>query len=66
MVIVPRDMSEQQRKNYLPFNQAYEVRESRTILLGGADNKVTFATVLSADNARDHLAKLAEAIKKVM
>ena len=66
VVIVPKDMSEKQRKNYLPFNKAYEVEASRTILLGGADNKITFATVLSADNAKDHLAKLAEAVKKVM
>lgn len=63
VAIVPREVSESQKKNYYPFNALYRIKASRTVLFAGADNKITFAEVITSEQQHD---KLATTVQKAL
>jgi hypothetical protein len=66
VVIVPKEMSEGQKKNYAPFNAAYEIAGSRQVFFAGADNKILFAEVIQADKADAQFKTLAETVTNTL
>jgi hypothetical protein len=65
LVIVPSSYTERERKGYVPFVEAYEVRESRRILLSNASNTIAFADTLDDASADAQFTRLAEAIARM-
>ena len=65
VVVLPSEMSEAQKQNYASYAQAYDIKSSRTILYAGADNKITFAEVITNTSSTSQFKRLADlALKK--
>lgn len=64
VTIVPENLTDKEKKNYTPFDRLYDVSQSRTVLVGAANNNIVFADTMKGE-APQYQA-LEAAVKKVL
>lgn len=52
VALVPKQLTDKEKKNYTPFADAYEVSKSRTVMVGAVDNKIVFTDVMKGQEAQ--------------
>ena len=58
VVVLPDEMSDAQKQNYASYASAYDIKQSRTVLYAGADNKIKFAEVITNTSSSAQFKKL--------
>lgn len=62
LTIVPSQLTEKEKKSYMPFDAQYAVGKSRTLFAAATDNEVFFADVMTGADAQYD--KLAASLKE--
>ena len=64
VTVLPRTLTTKESMLYRPFGESYDVRQSRTVMVAQANNKVVWADVMKGQAAQ--YAALAGAVKKAL
>lgn len=64
VTVLPTALNSRESMIYSPFGESYEIRESRTVLVAAANNKIVWAATMTG--AAGQYAALAGAVKKVL